>query len=87
MEEDADRYGLALALQAGYSGKAAVNAYLRGADSLWSLGADGGDASHGTLGERAKKTAERVAADQAATEKAAAATRRANCAAQGMTCQ
>jgi hypothetical protein len=87
-EDDADRYGLALAVQAGYSGDAAVNSFLRAKDWLAAKDADESDPAHpGTVAERAAKTAERLAADRAAAERAKLVARRAKCASEGTSCE
>ena len=88
MEDDADKYGLALSVQAGYPADAAVNSFRRAQDWLWALKLDMSDPNHpGTVADRAKQTAERVAADRAAAQRAADVTRRAACASGGMSCQ
>jgi hypothetical protein len=85
MEDDADKYGRALAVKAGYPGGAAVSSFQRAQDWLWALKLDLGDPNHaGTVADRAAKNSKWLADERAATERAATATRRAEAAAKGM---
>ncbi len=88
MEDEADKYGRALALKAGYPGEASVTSFQRAQDWLWALKLELDDPSHaGTVADRAAKSRRWLADQKAAQERAAAASRRAKCAAEGTSCR
>lgn len=88
LEDAADRYGRALAVKAGFPAEAAVTSFQRAQDWLWALKLELNDPNHaGSVADRAKKNAEWVAAAKAAKVRAATASRRAKCAAEGTSCQ
>lgn len=88
LEEEADAYGRALAVKAGYPGEASVASFQRAQDWLWALKLEMSDPSHaGTVADRAAKSHKWLADQKAAQERAAAASRRAKCAAEGTSCQ
>lgn len=85
MEDEADKYGRALAVQAGYPADATVTSFRRAQDWLWALKLEMSDPNHaGTVADRAAKNAAWVADERAAKERAETASRRAKAAAQGM---
>lgn len=85
LEDDADKYGRALAVKAGFPGEATVSSFQRAQDWLWALKLDMADANHaGTVADRAAKNAKWVADERAAAERSATAKRRAEAAAKGM---
>lgn len=88
LEDDADKYGRALAVKAGYPGEAGVTSFQRAQDWLWALKLDLDDPNHaGSVADRARKNAQWLAEEKAAKERAATALRRAKCAAEGTSCQ
>lgn len=88
MEEEADAYARALASKAGFPGEATVTSFQRAQDWLWALKLEMSDPNHGgTVADRAAKSSKWVADQKAAQERAAAASRRAKCAAEGTSCQ
>lgn len=88
MEDDADKYGRALAVKAGYPGGATVTSFQRAQDWLWALKLDLDDPNHsGSVADRARKNAKWLADEKAAKERAATASRRAKCAAEGTSCE
>lgn len=88
LEEEADGYARALASKAGYPGEGSVTSFQRAQDWLWALKLEMSDPSHGgTVADRAAKSSKWLADQKAAQERAAAASRRAKCAAEGTSCQ
>ena len=78
LEDQADRYGRALALKAGYPAEAAVTSFQRAQDWLWALKLDLADPNHaGSVADRAEKSKKWIAEQKAAS-------RRAKCASEGM---
>lgn len=85
MEDDADKYGRALAVQAGFPADATITSFQRAQDWLWALKLEMSDPNHaGTVADRALKNASWVADQRAAKERAETASRRAKAAAAGM---
>jgi hypothetical protein len=88
LEDDADKYGRALAVKAGYPEGASVSSFQRAQDWLWALKLDLGDPNHaGTVADRAAKNAVWVADQKTARERTGILMRRAKCAAEGTSCQ
>jgi hypothetical protein len=88
LEDDADKYGRALAVKAGFPGGAAVSSFQRAQDWLWALKLDLADPNHaGSVADRAAKNAKWLEEQKAAKERAATALRRSKCAAEGTSCQ
>jgi hypothetical protein len=88
MEDDADKYGRALAVKAGYPGGATVSSFQRAQDWLWALKLDLDDPNHsGSVADRAAKNAKWLDEQRAAKERSATALRRAKCSAEGTSCQ
>lgn len=88
LEDDADKYGRALAVKAGYPAEAGVTSFQRAQDWLWALKLDLDDPNHaGSVADRAAKNAKWLAEEKAAKERAATALRRAKCAAEGTSCR
>lgn len=88
LEDEADRYGRALAVKAGYPGEASVTSFQRAQDWLWALKLDLADPNHaGSVADRAAKNEKWLAAEKAAKERAATALRRSKCASEGTSCQ
>lgn len=88
LEDDADKYGRALAVKAGYPGGATVTSFQRAQDWLWALKLDLDDPNHsGSVADRARKNAKWLADEKASKERAATASRRAKCAAEGTSCE
>lgn len=88
MEDEADKYGRALAVKAGYPGEASVSSFRRAQDWLWALKLDLDDPNHaGSVADRAAKNAKWLDDQKAAKERSATALRRSKCAAEGTSCQ
>ncbi|MBI5246142.1 MAG: hypothetical protein HY923_03100 [Elusimicrobia bacterium] len=88
MEEEADAYGRALAQKAEFPDTSGEAGFQRAQDWLWAHKLEMSDPNHGgSVADRAKESAKWAADQQAAKERAAAASRRAKCATEGTSCQ